>query len=386
MASSTTDFSLSTHITAPPPLTTVFQPKSWCSTEADAWVLSTAFCQPDKWDSDYYLGGQYYSPGICPYGFSEACTRLVSQTSMIPPVDTLLGEQAVYCCPTFALAVQIRWRPQDLPFLETKPAVPAIQSFNTDPGAFGDGSALSTFDLINTYASLPTQITKDPSAYSTITVTASNTWKATPTQVSRQSQGMSKSTKIGVGVAVPIGVLGFIAAAITGCLLLWRRRKLRKAKKTAGSSDTDLLEALNNQDPKSAQYAAMDRSIQITQSPSDDVSFSPVFAELRDTSNPGLLPTSQSTTPSGPDGIGVARTISHASPSHSNHARVSNLPEVVRQPGDDEEIRQIQIERAKLQERRSRLFQMPELDQEEERLRRRLEGRLVSIGSGGIGP
>jgi hypothetical protein len=287
------------------------------------------------------------------------------------------------------MALQIRWRASDLELLETTPTIPATASYNTDPASY------TGYNDTATYTRGPTNLTKNPSGYTrsetritSPTVYASRTIPASPVITALatkivQAQGLSKGAKISIGVAVPIAFLGLAAVALAGCLLLWRRNK-SKSTKSQGSSDSSLPRGHST---RSAQYATMERSIHMTQSPSDiDELPTPLPHAQGQTGprspadfDPRLLTASPSPPPA-VENIGLARTIGIASPSHSGHARVSSLPEVVRRPTDDEEVRQIQLEQARLQERRSRLFQMNQLDQEEERLRRRLESRMTAIG------
>jgi hypothetical protein len=101
MATSTTDtellFSSTTSITSAPALTTIFTPPSWCSTSSNALAIYED-CLPFSL-MEYYDAGEFYSPGICPFGYTEACTTLLNQHFVTPSVDTEGGENAAYCCP-----------------------------------------------------------------------------------------------------------------------------------------------------------------------------------------------------------------------------------------------------------------------------------------------
>jgi hypothetical protein len=181
----------------------------------------------------------------------------------------------------------------------------------------------------------------------------------------------------------PIAVLGFAAAAIAFCLL-WRRRKA-KSDLSQGRNSDNLPEVLTQRSKPSAQYATMEKSIQVTQSPATDDFSSPstrrnLYSVPKNSISPD--PRQFTTSPSPPpDNIGVATTIGHASSSRlGDHDGDSNLPEVVVRPGDDNEIRRIQLEQARLQERKSRLVQMVQLEREEEMLERRLQSRMKQIG------
>jgi hypothetical protein len=291
------------------------------------------------------------------------------------------------------MAVQIRWQSSDLSTLHPAPTTPARESFNTDTNAYFD-FWVSTDTYSYTYSgssALPTErLTKDLGAYSTVTrfLTPTPTPTASIKTLPAQA-GMSKSTKIGIGVAVPIAFLGFAAAAIAGFLLLRRRRSKTSKSSQASSSDDYPEVATRHRSHPSAQYATMEKSIQMTASPTpleefptppNTTSFNQV--PRNSTSNDSRqFSASPSPPPHGPDSIGIATTLGPASPTGSSgHVRVSSLPEVVVNPREDNEVKRIKEEQARLRERKSRLFQMAQLDQEEEQLRRRLESRLTQIG------
>ncbi|KAI1750491.1 hypothetical protein F4782DRAFT_246485 [Xylaria castorea] len=156
-------------------LTTVFTPPCPIT-----WLLTTtkvpsqfppfptaapASCDPPSWD-DYVLerGFEYYSPAICPSGFSVGLSCLITnpRTAQGFPVIQA-GETAAYCIPnghtctsdtsdfrggvwgvsrtastngaqvTVGPAIQIRWRAQDLDGLETDPLTPGARTTTTGP-------------------------------------------------------------------------------------------------------------------------------------------------------------------------------------------------------------------------------------------------------------
>ena len=72
-------------------LTTVFTPPPGCSTS------SAASCFPTLWDQSVVAAShlRYYSPGICPSGYSSACNTY--HTSLHGP-SPLPSETAAICC------------------------------------------------------------------------------------------------------------------------------------------------------------------------------------------------------------------------------------------------------------------------------------------------
>lgn len=132
------------------PLQTIFTFPRDCSSSTRVWLVgSETTCQP--------LTGVYYSPAICPDGWTAAYTRPVVGGSG-PPEEP--GETAMYCCPSglnsaegsgcgegacvstsilsyeaggFSIellmsrpAIQIRWASSDLSILETHPLTPGL--------------------------------------------------------------------------------------------------------------------------------------------------------------------------------------------------------------------------------------------------------------------
>ncbi|KAI0839346.1 hypothetical protein F5Y06DRAFT_286386 [Hypoxylon sp. FL0890] len=154
-------------------LTTVFTPP--CPV---TWLLTTtkvpsqfppfpttgpSSCDPPSWvDNISQKGFAYYSPAICPIGFSAGCTASDRRSDDGFPAITA-GETAMYCVPsgftctsdttdfrggvwgfmrtasasgasvTVGPAIQIRWREEDLSSLQTDPLNPAVPVISVNP-------------------------------------------------------------------------------------------------------------------------------------------------------------------------------------------------------------------------------------------------------------
>src|SRR5579871_2113197 len=99
-ASSTTNSSTSLYHngTSPAaPLTTVYTPAVSCQT-ITTWYYKDE-CMPTNWRI-FWDGPQagYYSPAICPSGYTPACLRPDPSTANYgPPLE--MGETARICCP-----------------------------------------------------------------------------------------------------------------------------------------------------------------------------------------------------------------------------------------------------------------------------------------------
>lgn len=151
-----------------------FQSLYWQNTETGPF--SSSVCMPPRFHQLWDYSWGFYSPGICPTGYSKGCafpTSLASTSlGMIyfggPVVD---GETVQVCCPTgyqcltdtvssyskcistdasdLAFAIQVRWKESDLSILETDPTVPgskysspaSVTATTTQSGASSTGSS-----------------------------------------------------------------------------------------------------------------------------------------------------------------------------------------------------------------------------------------------------
>lgn len=84
------------------PLTTVWSAAPGCPTTLDS--LATGLCVPPQWDEVWFRGA-YYSPGICPSGYTAGCYAFdpefagVKQTRHVPELTPKADETAVICVP-----------------------------------------------------------------------------------------------------------------------------------------------------------------------------------------------------------------------------------------------------------------------------------------------
>ncbi|KAK1994534.1 hypothetical protein LX36DRAFT_530990, partial [Colletotrichum falcatum] len=150
------------------PLTTVFTTPDFCNskywTNTATPPLSSVVCMPTSWHQVYDYSWGFYSPAICPSGYTEGCafptslasTRADGAIGLGGPV--IAGETPRLCCPTgytcysdtsayayskcistkptttffdsdnkptsqlaLVFAVQVRWQESDLPILQTNP-------------------------------------------------------------------------------------------------------------------------------------------------------------------------------------------------------------------------------------------------------------------------
>jgi hypothetical protein len=197
-----------TYGTGAGPLTTVFKTPDFCA--SSLWEdtmtppLYSSICMPPNFNNYWNWQIGYYSPGICPSGYSQACefpTSLASFSSFTDGSSTKSwpyyggdvkpDETARLCCPTgyncystgmmgvgwsyslcistvpsttlrdphvttgtaytttenLAFAIQVRWRSKDLSILETNPTVPGLTMVPTEaatrPQATSNGTDIS---------------------------------------------------------------------------------------------------------------------------------------------------------------------------------------------------------------------------------------------------
>lgn len=227
------------------PLTTVFTTPDFCGTvlwtATDTPPLHSEICMPPKFHSLYVYKYGFYSPGICPSGYSEGCafpTALATETlgTQMYGGPLLPGEEARMCCPSgyqcytsgsqsesfwsncistkpltthwqwdygkntdvmttteaLAYAVQVRWQTSDLSVLATDPTVPG-----------------STFD-----GPVPTAVAS---------VTAA-TGAPEGENTGGGSRGISTGALTAIAITVPVGLLAFGIVAF----ILWRRNYRKK--------------------------------------------------------------------------------------------------------------------------------------------------------------
>ncbi|KAI1137679.1 hypothetical protein F5Y05DRAFT_414237 [Hypoxylon sp. FL0543] len=212
-------------------LTTVFTPPCQVT-----WLLTTtkvpsqfppfpttgpSSCDPPSWaDNISQKGFAYYSPAICPLGFSVGCTASDRRSDDGFPAITA-GETAMYCVPsgftctsdttdfrggiwgymrtasangasvTVGPAIQIRWREEDLSSLQTDPLNPAVPVIGVSRAASSTslpGVTSSTTGLV--------QITATNSASSTTTIGVEIEQSPNDSTIISTETGMPASTSL----------------------------------------------------------------------------------------------------------------------------------------------------------------------------------------------
>jgi len=231
-------------MTTPLPLTTLFDPPSSCFSSffrVSAWDRlgpspTATECFPSGWNGQ---PGYYFSPGICPNGYTTAS---VSTNT----VETL-SETVVQCCPSayswtsvysgaFAASTSVCFS-----WYNDGPATAAhtiadysgtslIQTTDIRTMTRGIGEALATpvevrykaQDLYSQSSTLSSSISSSSSPSATSAAAA--TTSAGPTNSAKS--GLSTGVKAGIGVGVSAGVL-LLCAIVIGIILLLKRKPAR---------------------------------------------------------------------------------------------------------------------------------------------------------------
>ncbi|KAK7914619.1 hypothetical protein PG985_012322 [Apiospora marii] len=258
------------------PLTTIFTTPDFCAPGrwmyTDTPALSSSICMPPDFNRFYDYKYGFYSPGICPAGYTEGCAfpkTLAGNTNGTPFYGgtVMAGETARICCPTgytcytgsdedkiysqciatgrkttflgynygsntylttvtdaMAYAIQVRWQSSDLPSLETDPTVPGSKFNGPMPTATGDGLSAAQ-------------------AGSSTPMGAGETGAAAgPGNDGRT--GIPTGVIIAVGVAVPLLslALGFLA------FFIWRRHyKKNYVKPTEDDGSQELTSPVESE-------------------------------------------------------------------------------------------------------------------------------------------
>ncbi|EPS38985.1 hypothetical protein H072_7242 [Dactylellina haptotyla CBS 200.50] len=186
------------------PLTTIWTPPAGCDRIVTFQSRgANDGCAPPQYEQIWYNNG-YYSPGICPSGYTVGCTAQ-GQTVNFETINA--EETAALCVPslisiTRVPAFQIRWQSSDLSIFETPPIA---------------GSEVTTV----TIAPVAITVTAPPR---TSTVTIRQTILVSTDEPPLSTGGI-------VGIAVGVGVIAILGSIAATFLLI--RKMGRRNTKTA---------------------------------------------------------------------------------------------------------------------------------------------------------
>lgn len=189
--------------------------------------LSSIVCMPPRFHQLWAYSWGFYSPGICPTGYTTGCAfpRSIASTSLGmvyyggPVLD---GEGVQLCCPTgyqclasgtssysrcvatsdpsdFVYGIQVRWQESDLSVLQTDPTVPgskfSAQATATATAA-SSGSMSTTLDGGASSGSSPTVVGKETGELSSTATLSINTTVA----AAGSSSALTSGATIGIAV------------------------------------------------------------------------------------------------------------------------------------------------------------------------------------------
>ncbi|KAF1984171.1 hypothetical protein K402DRAFT_406153 [Aulographum hederae CBS 113979] len=387
------------------PLTTVFTRPGYCGSTD----FASSTCMPPGWD-DYWRGDVgYYSPGICPEGYYAACDRPTTGSFVPYGPELEPSETATICCPdsyfcattyqsyctsyssgttSSAYAIQVRWAQTDLINLETNPTAPGVTPTSSETG--------TTIPFISSRTG----------SSSTFTTTTSSS--ITPGPTPSGSSGLSTGAKIGIGVAVPLVVVALVA----GMLIFFY---VRHQKKKSQQHPNQAMAPVTYQQQPSGQYAnpmpmqgqwggyqpvpptekggvaVHDTSIPMHQmsqqtSPNPSAMASPNPASELSSTSPVYIPPQHHqgfAPPAEAPGNNTYIPGFVAPPPPSSGPIPIPPPQ---QSPEDEELQRLKIEQQRLTERRARLAEMEQLDEQERRLQQQVDSRMSVLRGTSSGP
>ncbi|XXH02146.1 hypothetical protein Hte_008514 [Hypoxylon texense] len=388
-------------------LTTVWTASEGCfpvstrpMSDIDMFWTSNPDCAPPGYAS--YFDTYYYSPAICPSGFTVGCSRYGSfQGPDVEPTETamLCVMSDYFCTPgdwnyyatntdlSYAqIMIEIRWAESDLSILETHPLTPGLILAGETLG-----STIRTGTGAETTQTGPSSTgTQDPPS---------------------AEGGLSTGAQVGIGVGV--GLFGLLGLGLALFFILRYRRKRRDANQPPiqqpppsqyphpvhqypympgpGQHGQPAQGYTTYVDPKTGAvtyYSAVPHPTELGGTaiggsginPSRDVPSIAVSQPIqeRDSIFSSNSPIASTSSPAG--------ELSGTSP--TNYSMTAGNPAVAEMPGSEgatastagtenpqsqQEMATLMAEQAKLEARRTRLMELAELDEEEQRIRLRLQ-------------
>ncbi|KAI0882651.1 uncharacterized protein GGS22DRAFT_169991 [Annulohypoxylon maeteangense] len=226
-------------------LTTTFTPPADCTASSALYWVNTAStfywlhgqpgqssCFPDSY-SPYQ--NQYYSPGVCPVGYTRACESISTGGDNSFTTRATCCPQGNYVCASTSSSYSYPWGPT-LGCMSVY-RVNTQTSFTTIDGTIAGGETAGTVTslrapgtimaygvVVQNSASTDTATTTTGSQTSGSSSIASETASSTAAAGAGESHGLSSGAAAGIGIGTALGVM-----AIGGLILwmFWSRRKKR---------------------------------------------------------------------------------------------------------------------------------------------------------------
>ncbi|KAI2471540.1 hypothetical protein F4781DRAFT_386588 [Annulohypoxylon bovei var. microspora] len=231
------------------PLTTSFTPPADCTASSALYWVSTAStfywlhgrpgqssCFPDNY-SPYQ--NQYYSPGVCPVGYTRGCESVSTGNDNSATTHATCCPQGNYVCASTSSSYSYPWGPtlgcMSVYRVDTQTSFTTIDGTINGDETAGAVTSIRAPGTIMAYgvviqngpttATTTTSTTASDSQTSTTSSIASETASSTAAAAQSTSHGLSSGAAAGVGVGTAIGVM-----AIGGIILwmFWSRRRKRE--------------------------------------------------------------------------------------------------------------------------------------------------------------
>ncbi|TGO61890.1 hypothetical protein BOTNAR_0122g00120 [Botryotinia narcissicola] len=260
---STTTASASSHLIGP--LTTTYTPTGsdcdqifWAQNLKNSWLAHGAIgsgsttCMPSGFNRET---AYYYSPGVCPTGYSAACSSYSTDSSATKTIATCCptgytcfanrASDQIYGCTSFFTEDQtlsinsVLFDTVTAASTTSYPVIYASTTITVTSGvdkvaaygviierASGDPSWVSSTASSSTFSSTASPIESGSTAFAHATSSSSNVSSATDSASSSSassSTGMSTGAKAGVAIGVALGALLIVA----GTFLLFSRLRRR---------------------------------------------------------------------------------------------------------------------------------------------------------------
>ncbi|OTA58960.1 hypothetical protein K449DRAFT_116608 [Hypoxylon sp. EC38] len=396
-------------------LTTVWTASEGCfpvstrsTMDIDMFWSSYTDCAPPGYAS--YFETYYYSPAICPSGYTVGCSRYGDfQGPSVEPTETamLCVMSGYFCTPdewnyyatntdlSYAqVMIQIRWAESDLSTLETHPITPGLTIAAKTSGSVIDATETG------------------PSSGATVTVLSNP---------ESGRDGLPVGAQVGIGVGV--GLFGLLAVGLVVFFIL--RYRKRRANGQSPSQPPSMQQPPTGQvpiqqypyglgpgqqgqppqgypqpiypgytayvDPKTGVTTYYSSVPQPTELGGTAIEGSNLSHSQGAPSVAGSQPTyPRDSTFSGSQVISLQAGSGDGFPSSSpaSHYPLPGAPAVVEMPGNEgnsrsvastdnpqaqQEMAHLMAEQTKLEARRTRLMELAELDEEEQRIRTRMQ-------------
>lgn len=202
--------------------------------------ITTSSCLPENFGRDASL---YYSPGICPSGYSYACTRATTSDANDITIAT--------CCPSGYYCQTSIEQSQIFACLSSFPsaATLTVSSFYyIGPGSVDSDTTTVTVtsgETVRGYGPIVRRASSDPSWTNVLPATTGSSIAsasaspgsaatgAAATAIGGSSSGLSTGAKAGIGVGVSMGVILIAAACAVGFIFGKRANRRSSADEAA---------------------------------------------------------------------------------------------------------------------------------------------------------